>query len=127
MQVHGRSKARELALQYLYSASFMDVDVNVQLHDKLARSYIINTLEQKEQIDSLIKPYLRKWSLAQLNPVDLAILRLSVYELTNLDTPRPVVINEALELTKKYSTMESKNFVHSVLSKVCEELDGTNN
>lgn len=122
---HGRSKARECALQSLYSMKFNPLTLDV--NDKLALTYVEGVSDNIDTIDSLIKPHLKKWTIQQLNPVDLAILRIAVYELTNLETPRPVVVNEALELAKKYSTDESKKFIHFVLDQVCKDIDGSNN
>lgn len=68
------------------------------------------------ELDSAISSYLRNWSLDRVARVDLAILRLSFYELTMLkDTPESIVINEAVDMAKRYSTDKSGAFVNGVL------------
>jgi N utilization substance protein B len=60
-------------------------------------------LAQQPTLDALIESHLTGWTLSRLNAVDRAILRLSVYELTNESTPAAVVIDQAIELSKEYS------------------------
>jgi len=57
-------------------------------------------------IDNLIETHLVNWSIQRLNYVDLAIIRYAVFEIVCMDKPKEVVINEALELTKKYSNLD---------------------
>ncbi len=71
-------------------------------------THIVNNLEA---IDDLIKASLVNWSLNRLSFVDRAIMRLAVYELKHTDTPHEIVINEALELTKKFSDEGDKKHV----------------
>lgn len=72
--------------------------------------------EHEEELDEKISAYLRGWSLSRVARVDLAILRLAFYELLYLnDAPESVVINEAIEMAKRYSTDRSGAFVNGVL------------
>ncbi len=78
-------------------------------------------LDQKE-LDEHITPFLKR-PLTELDPVELAILRLATYELVNrLDIPYRVVLNEALELTKKFGSIEGFKFVNGVLDQVAHKL-----
>ncbi|MDR1559833.1 MAG: transcription antitermination factor NusB [Clostridiales bacterium] len=68
-------------------------------------------------IDKLIAENTEGWSVNRLNSVDLAVLRLAVYEMAFTDTPERVSINEAVELSKMYSGEESGGFVNGILAK----------
>ena len=74
--------------------------------------------EHAQEIDSEIAACLRGWTLSRLSRVDLAILRLSVYEMRYAGLPAAVSINEAVELTRKYSGEESCPFVNGVLGTI---------
>ncbi|AIY84646.1 transcription antitermination factor NusB [Clostridium baratii] len=75
--------------------------------------------ENKEDIDTLIKNNLQKWKIERISKVNLAILRLAVYEMNYLnDVPEKVAINEALEITKRYSDEKSVSFINGVLDKI---------
>lgn len=76
---------------------------------------------QLPEIDTLIKKAAPAWPIEQVNKVDLAILRVSVYELLNSDTPPKVVIDEAIELAKEFGAEHSAKFVNGVLAHIAEE------
>lgn len=78
--------------------------------------------EHAQQIDEEIADCLRGWTLARLSRVDLAILRLSVFEMQYAGLPVAVSINEAVELTRKYSSEESCSFVNGVLGTISRKL-----
>lgn len=59
-----------------------------------------------EELDAIIQRYLVNWSIGRLNYVDLAIVRYAVYEMTYLNLPKEIVMNEALELTKKFTNLD---------------------
>lgn len=70
----------------------------------------------KEEIDSIIEKYLKGWKLGRISKVNLAILRLAVYETDYVDNvPENVAINEAVELAKKYSGKEDSAFINGIL------------
>src|SRR3972149_696923 len=70
------------------------------------------------QIDSLISASATEWPIDKLNKIDLAILRLAVYELENTDTPPKVLIDEAVELAKEFGADSSSSFVNGVLGTI---------
>lgn len=75
--------------------------------------------ENKDSIDNLIKENLQNWKIERISKVNLAILRLAVYEMNYVnDVPEKVAINEALEITKRYSDEKSVSFVNGVLDKI---------
>lgn len=77
-----------------------------------------NILKNATKIDKQIQKAAPAWPLDKLNKVDLAILRLAVYELEFTDTPPKVVIDEAIEIAKKYGSEKSASFVNGVLGTI---------
>lgn len=75
----------------------------------------------KDWIDDKIRLYAKNWDFDRIAKVDLAILRLAIYELIFHDTPIPVAINEAIELSKRYSSQESKRFINGILDHIAKE------
>ncbi|MEI8055570.1 MAG: transcription antitermination factor NusB [bacterium] len=134
MKPHARHKARALALQAIFQWQFAansisDVEAQylAELNPKKADSeYFIdllrNTIKNVEAIDAVITPVLDR-KIKELNQVECAVLRLAVYELLyRLDVPYKVVINEALELEKKFGTIDGYKYVNGVLDKIAKKL-----
>ena len=90
---------------------------------KLASDWTKGTWENLAACDELIVASTIKWKLSRLSPVDRSILRLAVYQLKfHSDIPPNVVINEAIELAKKFSTDRSAAFVNGVLDAVLKKI-----
>ena len=90
---------------------------------KLASDWTKGTWENLTQCDELIVASTIKWEFSRLSPVDKSILRLAVYQLKFCpNIPPRVVINEAIELAKKFSTAQSSAFVNGVLDAVLKKL-----
>ena len=130
-----RTRARELAMQGLYQLDVQGPDLLEQLTEffiendpddlvrKLASEWTKGTWENLAQCDELIVASIIKWQLSRLSAVDKSILRLAVYQLKFCpDIPPRVVINEAIELAKKFSTAQSSAFVNGVLDAVLKKL-----
>jgi len=84
--------------------------------------------ERHQEIDDLIQKHAQHWRMDRMAAVDRNVLRCSVAEfLAYPATPRPVVINEALEIARKFSTPESVQFINGVLDSVGKELTSTAN
>lgn len=127
MAVH-RRYARELALQALFSVEVGHHDASTALEAMLAggasadarafvKDLVCGTLDHAEQADALLGPLLEGWTIERLPTVDRLVLRMGVFEMRHRpEVPRPVVINEAVELVKKFSTEESGRFVNGVLA-----------
>ncbi len=97
-----------------------DTDESVR---KLALDWTKGTWENLKQCDELIVASTIKWHFTRLSPVDKAILRLAVYQMKFCpDIPPKVVINEAIELAKKFSTDKSSAFVNGVLDAILKKL-----
>ncbi len=77
-----------------------------------------------EQIDERISRHAEHWRIERMPTVDRNILRLAVFEMLHSDTPAPVVIDEALELARRYSNEESVQFVNGVLDAIHREIAG---
>ena len=118
---HGKSIAREAAIKSIYTYSITGSEKNIFSSDKMGNEIAKNTLLHIVEIDATIQPHLRRWTMSELNQVNLAILRIATYEILFEDTPKQIVVNEALELTKLYSDVAAKNFVHSVLDNIIKD------
>ena len=135
-----RTRAIELAMQGLYQLDVQGSDLLEFLGEflienepkdsvrKLALDWTRGTWENLTQCDELIVASTIKWQLSRLSIVDKSILRLSVYQLKFCpDIPHRVVINEAIELAKKFGTDKSPAFVNGVLDAVLKKLKSKNN
>jgi N utilization substance protein B len=117
-------EAREQALGALYAADSRGLeDVDFTKISKRAAVLAEGTWENKEQIDAAISASSTKWRIERMPVVDRNILRLGVYELEHTDLSLAIVISEAVELAKKYSTAKSGSFVNGVLSAVAARSD----
>jgi transcription antitermination protein NusB len=130
-----RTKARERALQALYQIdvaaqgiddalgrfwkSFEPVEREVMT---LAEGLVRGVAEHRRAIDETIERISTNWRLDRMPKVDRNVLRLAVYELLQTDVPVKVVINEAIELGKKYGSESSGAFVNGVLDKIAQSL-----
>lgn len=87
------------------------------------RDLVFGTIENRAESDGLIAPLLEGWTLERLPTIDRIVLEMSVFELRHRkETPPPVVINEAVELAKKFSTEDSGRYVNGVLARVLENV-----
>ncbi|HBL28237.1 MAG TPA: transcription antitermination factor NusB [Acidobacteria bacterium] len=81
-----------------------------------AKELVVGTLENQEKIDALIRTQADNWRLERMPPVDRNILRLAIYEMMfERDTPKLVVLDEAIELAKKFGSEQSGRFVNGLL------------
>ena len=131
-----RTRARELAMQGLYQLDVQGRGLLEQLRQffaenepeksvcKLAADWSKGTWENLAVCDELIAASTRQWKLSRLSPVDRSILRLAVYQLKFCsDIPPKVVINEAIELAKKFGTEKSPSFVNGVLDAILKKIE----
>ena len=94
----------------------------VILQAEFIREAALGIINHEDFIDEKIQKFAKNWSFDRIAKVDLAILRLAIYELCFCPgTPVPVVINEALELSKCYSSEDSKRFINGILDHVAKE------
>lgn len=123
-----RRMARELALQALFSVEIGHREPGEVLDEYLAsfgesaqrlfvKDLVLGTLEHSIESDEAIQPLLEGWTIERLPTIDRLLLRMGTFELRHHpETPRPVIINEAVELAKRFSTEDSGRFVNGVLS-----------
>ena len=124
-----RTEAREKIMIILYQIDLYVKDnipydlanvfhENLEMDNKFVRDVVNGVLENRENIDKVITKYLDNWDLDRLGKTDRAILRLSTYEMLYYSTPKIVVINEAVELAKKYSDDKVVKLINAVLDKI---------
>jgi N utilization substance protein B len=127
-----RSELREVIMKVLYQIDmFNEAKVEFDLNDlikeqlEVENSFVNDSingiLANRDKITELANKYLNEWSLDRLNKVDQAILSLGIYELMYTDTPSVVSINEAIELSKKYSDEKVTKMINGVLDKIYHE------
>lgn len=132
----GRKQAREGTMQILFqmesTGDFSDDALNVFLnnfkYDEMEKKYIYDAISSIKNnlytIDNHIKDNLEGWSIYRLAKIDLAALRIAIYEiLYRDDIPVEVSINEAIEIVKKYSNMDSFRFINGVLGGFVRSID----
>lgn len=131
-----RTEAREEAFKLLYSLQLMsDKDIKEQIEvyiednnitDKEAIKYIENiingTSAENEKIENMVSENIKSdWDIKRISKIDLALLKLGIYEILYSKLPYKVVINEVVELSKKYGDDNSKAFVNGVLASVVKK------
>ena len=124
-----RTDAREQTVIVLYEAEQRSVTAPEILaeggiaSEELTTSLVTGVHAQKQEIDELIVAYAKGWSLERMPSLDRAILRLAIYELKSRpEVPIAVVIDEAVELAKRFSTDDSGRVVNGVLSAVAQNV-----
>jgi N utilization substance protein B len=116
--------ARVVALEALYAADAMQSEPEVTDLPARAGRLVAGVLGHRVEIDEALEAASRGWRVERMPAVDRNVLRLAVYELLHTDTPVAVVIDEAVELAKQYSTARSGAFVNGVLGKIAAEREG---
>lgn len=98
------------------------IDVPLTTASRLFAESIVNgVVEFRAVIDKNISEIAKNWSLQRMTPVDLSILRIGTYELLyRPEVPAPVVIDEAIEIAKRYGTKESPSFINGLLDKIAK-------
>jgi N utilization substance protein B len=127
-----RRTARERALQALFQIDVSNTDpasaiehvLEGESGDDYLTRLVLGVVEQKEEIDQLIKENLEKWSIDRLATVDRNLIRIAVFELkfNDNEVPENVILDEAIEIAKIYGDDQSSRFINGLLSKVKEQL-----
>jgi transcription antitermination protein NusB len=129
-----RRKGREMALQALYLSDVGHISVEQALKSVLygtnpeqpiidfAKKISQGTDKNRVELDAIIKKYAQNWEMNRMAALDRNLMRLSAYELLfDQETPISVVIDEAVEIAKSFSTEESGKFVNGILDKIKNE------
>ena len=126
-----RSDARERALYLLYEAQSKGitpieaVELQVIEPDELTQLLVRGVVEHQERLDAAIAAKATGWTLTRMPVIDLNVLRIASFELAERpDVPTAVVLDEAVELAKQFSTDDSGRFVNGVLAALVGDLRG---
>ena len=124
-----RSEARIKIMTILYQINVYNenkisydlkkiIDENLEVDNEFVKDIVFGITTYQKEIDSLANEYLNNWDIKRLGNTDQAILRMGIYELIYTDTPDIVAINEAIELSKKYSDLKVSKMINGVLDKI---------
>ncbi|MBE9528115.1 MAG: transcription antitermination factor NusB [Proteobacteria bacterium] len=132
-----RRRSREVALQMLYGADIVDIaeqgdqgdDLFIESEETIsdtvreyAEEIARGTIDKSAEIDAMVESYSENWKVKRMPLVDRNILRLAVYELLYCpDTPYKVVIDEAIELAKRFGSDKAAPFINGVLDRIHTE------
>jgi N utilization substance protein B len=124
-----RSDARERALYLLYEASAKQIPptsalaVQVIEPDQLTQELVLGVEEHQGELDELISGSAKGWKLERMPTLDLHVMRIAVFELIHrTEVPTAVILNEAVDLAKRFSTDDSGRFVNGVLAAVARHV-----
>lgn len=129
-----RSELREIIVKVLYQIYIMgstDIkyDVNelikeqLEVENEFVNNTVVDIIDKQKEISLLANKYLVDWDIDRLSKVDKAILSLGIYELKYTDIPSVVAINEAIELSKKYSDEKVTKMINATLDKIYHNED----
>ncbi len=127
--MNNRSFLREVIIKVLYQTYVYDnakiaydLDELIKEQLEIASDFVTTTIKEikanQEELDSYANKYLKDWSIDRLSKVDKAIFSLAIYEMLKTETPDIVVINEAIELSKKYSDEKVVKMLNATLDKI---------
>lgn len=128
-----RSRARQIAFQVLYQDD-LNPRNNPAVGDELiqtrlraddlvafARELVAGVRRHRDEVDAILEQTASNWSLKRMAATDRNLLRLGAYELLHSDTPPRVVVDEAVELAKRFGSAQSAQFVNGILDKVMHQ------
>lgn len=124
-----RSELRDIAVQVLYQSYILnnakiEYDINVlikegfEVENEFLNTLVNGVIEKQEEISNMANKYLKDWTIDRVSKVDKAIISIAVYELLYTETPSIVAINEAIELSKKYSDESVTKMINACLDKI---------
>lgn len=127
-----RSELREKCMVILYQNDIInknkndgDIDKiikdNLEVDNDFVKDIVYGVITHFNEIDQICNKYLNDWTIDRIDKIGAAIVRIAIYELKYTETPELVVINEAIELAKKYSSDSVKNMINAVLDKIINE------
>ncbi len=126
-----RREARERALSLCYEAEVRGLDADALLAelparpDEYAEAVVRGVETHRDEVDAILRKVSEHWALERMPLVDRAVLRIGCYELGwQPELPTGVVISEAVDLAKQYSTKDSGRFVNGMLGRIAEDLRG---
>ena len=126
-----RSELREKCMIILYQNDIMksnkiESDINdiikdnLEIDNEFVKDIVYGVITHQNELDNIANTYMKDWSIDRLDKTGATILRMGIYELKYTETPALVVINEAIELAKKYSDDAVRKIINAVLDKIKE-------
>ena len=127
-----RSELREIIMKVIYQTYILEntkneYDINslikeqIEVENDFINNCVEGIIKNQKEINKLANKHMNNWKIDRLNKVDKAILSLAIYELMYTDTPSVVAINEAIELSKKYSEEKVTKMINGVLDRIYHE------
>lgn len=127
-----RSELREKCMVILYQYDLMQnnkvvVDIeeimkdNIDIENEFVKDIVYGVITHKNELDTLANEHIKDWTIERLDKTGASILRMALFELKYTGTPEVVVINEAIELAKKYSDDAVRKIINAVLDKIIRE------
>lgn len=127
-----RSELREKCMIILYQYYLMQsnkleifideiIKENMEIENEYVKEIVHGVVNHKEELDDIANKYIKDWTIDRLDKTGAQVLRIALYELKYTDTPEVVVINEAIELSKKYSDDAVRKIINAVLDKIIRE------
>ena len=124
-----RSELREIIMKVIYQVNILrngNLEYNIEdlikeqleIQNEFVSETVKGIIDKQEEINQIANKYLNNWTIDRLNQVDQAILSLGIYELKCTETPSIVSINEAIELSKKYSDEDVTKMINAVLDNI---------
>lgn len=97
------------------------INENMEIENEYVKDIAYGVVTHEQELDSLANQYIKDWTIDRLDKTGAAILRIALFELKYTDTPEIVVINEAVELSKKYSDDAVRKMINAVLDKIIRD------
>ncbi len=124
-----RSELREIIIKVLYQIYIWEdtkteyditslIKEQLEIENKFVNDVVLGVVSKQQDINEVADKYLVEWSIERLSKVDKAIISMAIYELLYTDTPSIVVINEAIEVSKKYSDEKVTSMINGVLDNI---------
>lgn len=129
-----RSELREKCMIILYQNDIINknkndgnideiIKENLEIDNDFVKDVVYGVITHFNELDSICNKYMNDWTIDRIDKTGAAILRIAIYELKYTDTPSIVVINEAIELAKKYSDENVRKMINAVLDKIVKETE----
>lgn len=127
-----RSELREKIMTILYQISLYKankieyniddvINENIEIENEFVKEMVYGVITYRDSLDEIANELLSNWTISRLDSMGQEILRMGIYEMKYTDTPDLVVINEAVELAKKYSDDSVRKMINAVLDKLINE------
>lgn len=127
-----RSELREKCMIILYQYNLMQankvnvtldeiINDNIEIENEYVKDIVYGVVTHQNELDDIANHHIKDWTIDRLDKTGASILRIALFELKYTDTPEIVVINEAIELAKKYSDDAVRKIINAVLDKIIRE------